>query len=522
MVVLGLALMATTTACSGSGPHRDSSPQVHPSPSLHLPTAAVDDDERDDSISSLVAGTDVAVVATARSLVANRSAPSDRPGSLVTLDVTDVIRGTVGGRIVVAELGGRPGAVVPGAIAIKVGQSYLLCLGRPSKNGPFSVVGGTTGLFGYNPRTQEVTRLDPNATQIPSSFSLANARLALGQFPTPFGKTCDPLLQLAADSSSVVAGTIESIEPYTTGPQVESVLVDQPTAIGGTGSFPPEYLPLVDIGSGPGQVPLVVGHSVLMFLAAGPSIDGTATTEVVNGLEGLFGFDPNTLTAARLDNQVTGIPASLSWTEVKTLMEPSPPNAKNPCLSPPDATTTTIGPPSTNTPPVPVPTIVIDPDTYRPSYDTIDSLFADSGLVFVATAQPLQSDPSDGEYEAFPLNQVWIVDALGTPPRVTDLDLPQGRPGDVPLVVGRTYLIFYGTDATANYANCVVGGLRGIFNYDAVTGMVSRIDTNARSQIPETQPIGQLAADLLAYSSMNGRPMDSPSPPICSRAVTGL
>jgi hypothetical protein len=510
-----LVVAVTATACSGTvtgsgAGHRDSSGGP--------PVTAVQA-ERYNSIGGLVAATQVAVVATAVSVAPDPSAPQGRPDSLVTLHVQDVIRGKVGRQIVVSETDARPGVVDADLIPIKVGHAYLLCLGRDARTGRFFVIGGDTGLFGFDPATQEVTRLDPLATAIPPDFSLANARLTLGQFPAPWGTTCDPVLQLAADALSVMGGTIESIEPYTGDPQVKSVLVDVPVAIGGSGPFPPQVVSLSNVGSAPGEAPLAVGHSYVMFLADGPPADGTPTMQVVNGLEGLFAFDPQALTATRLDALDTRIPATLTWAQVTSLMAPSPPQAKNPCTSPPDATTTTSPPPVLN--PAPPETTIINPDTYRPSYDTIASLYADSGLAFIATVEPLQSDPTQGTYEAFPLTKIWVVGYTGTLARVDDFDLPQGQPGDVPLVVGRTYLIFYGTDSTAGYSNCIIGGLRGIFDYDSATGIVTRIDHNAGSRIPPSQPIGQIAAQLEAFDDGPRPPLDSPSPPLCSPSVTG-
>jgi hypothetical protein len=145
-------------------------------------------------------------------------------------------------------------------------------------------------------------------------------------------------------------------------------------------------------------------------------------------------------------------------------------------------------------------------------------------LAFVATVQPFEHDPTEGTFEAFSLNNIWIIDYSGTLARIPAFDLPQGQPGDVPLEVGQTYLIFYGTDSTDN-TNCIVGGLRGIFDYNKVTGIVIRIDQNEPSQIPRSLPIGQIAAQLeadVAAEGVSRTPMDIPSPPICAPAVTGM
>ncbi|MGH9016359.1 MAG: hypothetical protein ACRDY1_01305 [Acidimicrobiales bacterium] len=172
---------------------------------------------------------------------------------------------------------------------------------------------------------------------------------------------------------------------------------------------------------------------------------------------------------------------------------------------------------------MPPATTIIDPNTYHPSYNTIPELFADSEMAFVATVQPFAHDPTMGTYEAFNASSIWGIATQGTPARVPEFDLPQGRPGDVPLVVGQTYLIFYGSDSTDT--TCVVGGLRGIFRYNKATGIVTRIDDNTASRIPMTLPIGQIAAQLQAVLSADGQsrvPVDVPSPPVCSRSTTGM
>jgi hypothetical protein len=149
------------------------------------------------SIDALLADTKLLVVATARSVTPDHSAPDSRPRSLVAMKVDEVVRGSAGSRIVVSEVGGQPGVVVDGQVPIIVGHTYLLCLGVNQPTGRFYVLNGITGLFAYDSESQTATRLDPKATWLPQSFPLwlvrsdleMLARNGLGPEPTPTSPT---------------------------------------------------------------------------------------------------------------------------------------------------------------------------------------------------------------------------------------------------------------------------------------------------------------------------------------------
>jgi hypothetical protein len=164
-------------------------------------------------------------------------------------------------------------------------------------------------------------------------------------------------------------------------------------------------------------------------------------------------------------------------------------------------------------------TTIIDPNTYDPSYDTISSLAADAIAVFIGTVQPFVQDPASGA-----MNAPFSVDKLlfGEIPRTyPDPEIHQGASGDVPVVVGHQYLVFWTVDSTSvglDADTCVVGGMRGIFNYDAATQTLTRIATSA-SQIPTTLTLAQLTAQLPNPNVQI--PERVPNPPVCSPSVIG-
>jgi len=165
-------------------------------------------------------------------------------------------------------------------------------------------------------------------------------------------------------------------------------------------------------------------------------------------------------------------------------------------------------------------TIVIDPNTYHPNYDTIPSLAGDSILVFIGTAGRLFHDPSaGGTVRAFTVDRV--LDALDgiVPQCCATPEIPQGHPGDVPVVSGVTYLVFWTIDSsTAAPTSCVVGGTRGLFRYDAASETVTRV-----SMLPSHIPTSLTLAQLVSQFPDPGQPVPErvPTPPVCSPSVTG-
>jgi hypothetical protein len=143
---------------------------------------AVNYDQSYDSIFVLRAATKDAVIATVKSVAPDPSTTPSRPGSLVTMAVSQVLRGSPGRRIVVSGLGGQPGDGVVGQIPLRVGRAYLMLLGEDPQTGRYFVLNGITGLFGYDSMTQVASRLDPRVTSIPGSVALT---LVEGQLGAP-------------------------------------------------------------------------------------------------------------------------------------------------------------------------------------------------------------------------------------------------------------------------------------------------------------------------------------------------
>jgi hypothetical protein len=163
-----------------------------------------------------------------------------------------------------------------------------------------------------------------------------------------------------------------------------------------------------------------------------------------------------------------------------------------------------------------VPTTIIDPSTYRPTYDTIDALAADSTEVFIGTARPLSQDPSDGgTVSSFTVDQSILgrpLDTLAYP------EIPAGQPGDLPVVVGQQYLVFWSSGNGDGETSCIVGGARGLFTYNAATRTVRRVATST-SPIPTTLTLSQVIAEL--PNPDVPVPEAEPPPPVCSPSVTG-
>ena len=88
----------------------------------------------------------------------------------------------------------------------------------------------------------------------------------------------------------------------------------------------------------------------------------------------------------------------------------------------------------------------------------------------------VRNDPTPGA--VFAPFDTSTSQALHDPPTFPDmiLGLPQGKPGDVRVVVGHTYLVFFTIDFSDDLrpTMCTVGGQRGLFAYDGATQVVTR------------------------------------------------
>jgi hypothetical protein len=161
--------------------------------------------------------------------------------------------------------------------------------------------------------------------------------------------------------------------------------------------------------------------------------------------------------------------------------------------------------------------VAIDPNTYKPTYDTVTSLAYDSTMAFIGTAQPPAQDPVLGTATPFTIDQViW-----GNQPETTPIPaIPEGGSGDITATAGQEYLVFWAIDLTGpQETECVVGGMRGLFSYDPETQMLTRTATST-SQIPNSLSLSQL--ETLLPDPNTPVPIRVPAPPICSSAVTGL
>ena len=87
--------------------------------------------------------------------------------------------------------------------------------------------------------------------------------------------------------------------------------------------------------------------------------------------------------------------------------------------------------------------------------------------------------------------------------------------------VGKTYVFLWGADIQ-NYSACIVGGTKGVFGYDTTTQIVSRLDPNVPSDIPDTQSLAQLEGAInQAHAAQGSKPTPNPSP-VCEPSATGL
>jgi hypothetical protein len=195
---------------------------------------------------------------------------------------------------------------------------------------------------------------------------------------------------------------------------------------------------------------------------------------------------------------------------------------------------TTTFPPDTGPVETPYPTTtIVNWGNYHPSYDTVAQLYADSGrLVFIATVDPFVSnDPTSGAtFAPFDMTTATFLSSPATPPNIV-LGIPQGQPGDVPLVVGNTYLVFFGIDYSVSTSpqTCIIGGQRGLFDYDAATQTLTRTDKSTTSQIPVTLSLSKMTAEVNAAAAATATPTDIgsssdpekwPPPPVCSSSAT--
>jgi hypothetical protein len=189
----------------------------------------------------------------------------------------------------------------------------------------------------------------------------------------------------------------------------------------------------------------------------------------------------------------TGSSPSAIASVTTTSTSPIPPASEPPAVNPPD-------------------TIVHYPNPYAPSYETLDSLFSDASSIVLATVEPRETSTQN-----YPL---LVVQSFLAQARTSMSISPQEFAAAV-LRVGDTYVFFYAVDPVDS-TDCVVGGVRGVFDYDPSTQIASRIGQSHSSEIPETQTLAQFGTALTAaQNDVSGQSIPN-SPPICSPSATGL
>lgn len=160
-------------------------------------------------------------------------------------------------------------------------------------------------------------------------------------------------------------------------------------------------------------------------------------------------------------------------------------------------------------------TIVTYPHPYKPAYDTPQSLVNDSLFILAAT---LGSEGSYGGAEEYPLNVKTVFSYTEVRMFVA---VAEEEVEAVHLTVGGEYLLFYAADTT-DRMTCIVGGVRGVFQFDAQAQTVTRISTNSDSMIPKTQSVKAFSAALAAAVKVAASRELQNSPPTCLPAATGL
>jgi hypothetical protein len=210
------------------------------------------------------------------------------------------------------------------------------------------------------------------------------------------------------------------------------------------------------------------------------------------------------LAVASCGSTATDAPHLAARTSTSSLVSPS--------TTLPPAPTSTPSTPITAPPSVTYPTEIVHwPNPYHPSYDTVASLVDDSAVVALATL----ASPSGSTYEL----QLKNVFSTFWPPipiyvSVDLVDAAHLRPSG-------TYVFFWASD-TADNRTCIVGGLRGVMAYDAASRTVTRLDTDAGSEIPRSQSLAALESSVQAAVTAKSNQPITNLPPACALSATGL
>jgi hypothetical protein len=113
------------------------------------------------------------------------------------------------------------------------------------------------------------------------------------------------------------------------------------------------------------------------------------------------------------------------------------------------------------------------------------------------------------------------VTTLGTSSVRVGIGISSAEFNAAGLTVGSEYVVFYGV-SPADGSGCVVGGIRGVFAFDAMSGTVTRIDRSANSIIPVTESLSQLRVALSAAEQATAGQPQANAPPVCDSSATGI
>lgn len=151
---------------------------------------------------------------------------------------------------------------------------------------------------------------------------------------------------------------------------------------------------------------------------------------------------------------------------------------------------------------------------YQPSYDTIARLAQDSTFAFVGTVGSLSSD---GEYY-----YLTIISPFHGDYRMSQIFVPKEYITVAHLTAGGIYVFFFANMADGE--TCIVGGPRGVFDYNPTTKIVTRIAAAPGSQVPLTETLSQLVSAVQASEPATAPvdPAQVPPPPVCDASATGV
>ena len=141
------------------------------------------------------------------------------------------------------------------------------------------------------------------------------------------------------------------------------------------------------------------------------------------------------------------------------------------------------------------------PNPYKPQYNTIAELVRDSGAIVLGSLQgsPAVTRTKDGSVIHYPINVQQNFGAFS--PR-TVLTVSSTEVTAAKLSLSGTYIFFWTVIPRSVLRPArIVGGIRGVMAYDASTDTVTRLASNATSQIPRSQTLEQFNRSVPARSS---------------------